>query len=274
MRWEHRATRFGEAAAPRGVDSAQRSVGDQARSGVGGRGGVRAASDVCRVESGDLRAGARERKTICVVWEGMLPERRDVEVKERKRMGGEWVKQPKGAKGLKIWRPQEIQGKVRVVCSLSWQRNCSDLLQQGSRANLKLCHPSCRGIFHDLAGIRVRPVELSCVVLTRAVDLGLLLSRAGRLPSYLCLVLCCCMRLSCCRSVVHRFLVVARLFRPGLGPVILPRVFTPGLPACLRSLRGLALVVVSESPDSPVDPAVSGEGVVRVDSCVRLVPST
>ncbi len=67
---------------------------------------------------------------------------------------------------LKIWRPQEIQGKVRVVCSLSWQRNCSDLLQQGSRANLKLCHPSCRGIFHDLAGIRVCPVELSCVVIT------------------------------------------------------------------------------------------------------------
>jgi hypothetical protein len=30
MRWEHRATRFGEAAALRGVDSAQRSVGDQA----------------------------------------------------------------------------------------------------------------------------------------------------------------------------------------------------------------------------------------------------
>ncbi len=34
------------------------------------------------------------------------------------------------------------------------------------------------------------------------------------------------------------------------------------------------LVVVSESPDSPVGPAVSGEGIVRVDSYVRLVPST
>ena len=53
---------FGEAAAPRGVDSAQRSVGDQAGSGVGGRGGVRAASEGCRVESRDSRAGAREGK--------------------------------------------------------------------------------------------------------------------------------------------------------------------------------------------------------------------
>ena len=52
----------GEAAAPRGVDSAQRSVGDQAGSGVGGRGGVRAASEGCRVESRDSRAGAREGK--------------------------------------------------------------------------------------------------------------------------------------------------------------------------------------------------------------------
>ena len=73
------------------MDSAQRSVGDQAGSGVGGRGGVRAASDVCRVESGDLRAGARERKTTCYVWEGVLPERRGEEVKEREHMGGEWV---------------------------------------------------------------------------------------------------------------------------------------------------------------------------------------
>jgi hypothetical protein len=52
----------GEAAAPRGVDSAQRRVGAQAGSGVGGRGDVRAASDGCRVESRDLRAGAREGK--------------------------------------------------------------------------------------------------------------------------------------------------------------------------------------------------------------------
>ena len=36
----------------------------------------------------------------------------------------------------------------------------------------------------------------------------------------------------------------------------------------------LPLVVVSESPDLPVGPAVSGEGIGRVDSCVRLVPST
>jgi hypothetical protein len=51
MRWEHRATRFGEEAAPRGVDSAQRSVGGQAgygwsrarsrRRGVGGKPGVK-----------------------------------------------------------------------------------------------------------------------------------------------------------------------------------------------------------------------------------------
>ena len=57
---------FGEAAAPRGVDSAQRSVGDQAGSGVGGRGGVRAAREGCRVESRDSQAGAREGKP-CVM---------------------------------------------------------------------------------------------------------------------------------------------------------------------------------------------------------------
>ena len=130
---------FGEAAAPRGVDSAQRGVGDQARSGVGGRGGVRAASDVCRVELGDLRAGARERKTICAVWEGVLPERRDVEVKGRKHMGGGWVKQPKGAKGLKIWRPQESQGKSSCSLQLGFAEEFVPiLLQQGSRANWKL----------------------------------------------------------------------------------------------------------------------------------------
>ena len=44
---------------------------------------------------------------------------------------------------------------------------------------------------------------------------------------------------------------------------------TFGLP-----LQHLGLVVVSESPDLPVGPAVSGEGMVRVDGCVRLVPST
>jgi hypothetical protein len=36
MRWEHRDTRFGEAAAPRGMDSAQRSV--VTRQGTDGRG--------------------------------------------------------------------------------------------------------------------------------------------------------------------------------------------------------------------------------------------
>ena len=34
------------------------------------------------------------------------------------------------------------------------------------------------------------------------------------------------------------------------------------------------LAIVSESPNLPVGPAVSGEGIGRVDSCVRLVPST
>ncbi len=51
VRWEHRNTHFGEAAAPRGVDSAQRSV--VTGYGVGGRGSVRAASDGGRVESRD-----------------------------------------------------------------------------------------------------------------------------------------------------------------------------------------------------------------------------
>ena len=41
-----------------------------------------------------------------------------------------------------------------------------------------------------------------------------------------------------------------------------------------RRLQHLDLVVVSESPNLPVGPAVSGEGIVRVDGCVRLVPST
>ena len=68
---------------------------------------MRAASDVCRVESGDLRAGARERKTICDVWEGLLPERCGVEVGEREHMGGEWVKQPEVAKGLKNFGVRE-----------------------------------------------------------------------------------------------------------------------------------------------------------------------
>ena len=73
MRWEHRDTRFGEAAAPRGVDRAQRSVVTRQGTdghglgpggaglvvcpvrglGVGGRGSVRAASDGGRVESHD-----------------------------------------------------------------------------------------------------------------------------------------------------------------------------------------------------------------------------
>ncbi len=75
MRWEHWHwdTRFGEAAAPQGVDSAQRSVvtrqGTDGRGlrpgeaglvvcpvrglGVAGRGSVRAASDGVRVESRD-----------------------------------------------------------------------------------------------------------------------------------------------------------------------------------------------------------------------------
>jgi hypothetical protein len=75
MRWEHRATRFGEAAAPRGVDSAQRSVGDQAGSGVGGRGDVRAASEGCRVESRDSRAGAREGKPCVRCGRESLPDR-------------------------------------------------------------------------------------------------------------------------------------------------------------------------------------------------------
>jgi hypothetical protein len=52
---------LGEAAAPRGVDRAQRSVVTRqpqttpllVRYGVGGRGSVRAASDGCRVESRD-----------------------------------------------------------------------------------------------------------------------------------------------------------------------------------------------------------------------------
>jgi hypothetical protein len=62
-------------------------------------------------------------------------------------------------------------------------------------------------------------------------------------------------------------------FRPGQGPVALPSGVYPG-PASLPSLLCLALVIVSESPGSPVGLAVFGEGVVRVDSCVRLVPST
>jgi hypothetical protein len=92
---------------------------------------VRAASDVCRVESGDFRAGAREWKTICDVWEGVLPERSGVEVEGRAHMGGEWVKQPEVAKGFKMWRPQEIPSRRSCRLSLDSQRICTDLLQQG-----------------------------------------------------------------------------------------------------------------------------------------------
>ncbi len=41
-----------------------------------------------------------------------LPERCGVEVGEREHMGGEWVKQPEVAKGLKnFWRPREVQSR-------------------------------------------------------------------------------------------------------------------------------------------------------------------
>jgi hypothetical protein len=62
---------------------------------------VRAASDWGRVESRDGWAGARVGKRYGV-WEGVLPERRVVEERERARMGGEWVKRPKGAKGCEF----------------------------------------------------------------------------------------------------------------------------------------------------------------------------
>jgi hypothetical protein len=52
--------------------------------------------------------------SICDVWEGVLPERRGVEVKEQEHMGGEWVKRPKEAKGCEIWRALEGLGNVRV----------------------------------------------------------------------------------------------------------------------------------------------------------------
>ncbi len=60
------------------------------------------------------------RKTVCDVWEGVLPERRGVEVKEHEHMGGEWVKRSKGAKGSEIWRPLAGLGDVRVDTSFEF----------------------------------------------------------------------------------------------------------------------------------------------------------
>jgi hypothetical protein len=56
--------------------------------------------------------------------------------------------------------------------------------------------------------------------------------------------------------------IAARAGAVGLGP--------PALTFLLR----LSLVLVSESPEAPVGPAAFSEGIVRVDGCVRLVPST
>ncbi len=45
---------------------------------------------------------ARCGKVMHGVWEGVLPERRVVEERERVHMGEEWVKRPKGAKGCEF----------------------------------------------------------------------------------------------------------------------------------------------------------------------------
>jgi hypothetical protein len=57
------------------------------------------------------------------VWEGVLPERRDVEEKEREHMGGKWVKRPKRERRVaKFGVPLEALGFVLGESELCWQR--------------------------------------------------------------------------------------------------------------------------------------------------------
>jgi hypothetical protein len=81
-------------------------------------------------------------------------------------VGGEWVKQPEGAKGREIWRPQEKPDNVRIVC-VSWKRLevVPNLLQQGVSCEFEnFYHPSCRGIFHDLVASESGPSGRECRV--------------------------------------------------------------------------------------------------------------
>jgi hypothetical protein len=97
------------------------------------------------------------------VWEGVLPERRSVEEKERVHVGGEWVKRPKWSEKSRSWESHLVfwEGPRRLR-----------LVQAGKVSKLVAGCPSSWSIEFDISGFRrmfhnlnsewPRPIAESC----------------------------------------------------------------------------------------------------------------
>jgi hypothetical protein len=74
------------------------------------------------------------------VREGVLPERRDVSVRERVMKGGEWVKRPAGAKGFESRRKcLSVAGAPRMLATVQCDKGVKNPPAEEVGLNLLIC---------------------------------------------------------------------------------------------------------------------------------------